>query len=94
MLVYYISGPPLHECGIHTHGSVLTVHVPCMHTDQEQLLGMAGAFAALPCKVLWRLTPKEAPDEAAIAALGLGNNTQVLPLRRLSAEALLLAAFH
>ncbi len=39
---------------------------------------MAAAFAALPCKVLWRLTPKEVPDQAAIAALGLGNNTQVL----------------
>ena len=39
---------------------------------------MAAAFAALPCKVLWRLTPKEVPDEAAIAALGLGNNTQVI----------------
>ena len=39
---------------------------------------MAAAFAALPCKVLWRLTPKEVPNAAAIAALGLGNNTQVL----------------
>lgn len=39
---------------------------------------MAAAFAALPCKVLWRLTPKEVPDEAAIASLGLGSNTQVL----------------
>ncbi len=39
---------------------------------------MAAAFAALPCQVLWRLTPKEVPDKAAIAALGLGNNTQVL----------------
>ena len=39
---------------------------------------MAAAFATLPCKVLWRLTPKEVPDEAAIASLGLGSNTQVL----------------
>ena len=37
---------------------------------------MAAAFATLPCKVLWRLTPKEAPDQAAIAALKLGTNTQ------------------
>ena len=49
-----------------------------MHADQQQLRSMAAAFAALPCKVLWRLTPKEVPDEAAIAALGLGNNTQVI----------------
>ena len=48
-----------------------------MHADQQQLRGMAAAFAALPCKVLWRLTPKEVPDESAIAALGLGNNTKV-----------------
>ena len=39
---------------------------------------MAEAFAALPCKVLWRLTLKEVPDEAAMAALRLGNNTQVI----------------
>ena len=37
---------------------------------------MAAAFATLPCKVLWRLTPKEVPDQAAIAALKLGTNTQ------------------
>ena len=37
---------------------------------------MAAAFATLPCKVLWRLTPKEMPDQAAIAALKLGANTQ------------------
>lgn len=45
--------------------------------DQQQLKGMAAAFAALPSKVLWRLTAKEVPDEAAMAALELGNNTQV-----------------
>ena len=39
---------------------------------------MAAEFAALPSKVLWRLTAKEVPDEAAMAALELGNNTQVL----------------
>lgn len=38
---------------------------------------MAAAFAALPCKVLWRLTRKEVPDDASLAALGLGSNTQV-----------------
>ncbi len=42
---------------------------------------MAAAFAALRCKVLWRLTPKEVPDAAAVAALALGNNTQVLDQR-------------
>ncbi len=45
--------------------------------DQEELMSMAAAFATLPCKVLWRLTPKEVPDEAAVAALNLGNNTWV-----------------
>ena len=40
---------------------------------------MAAAFAKLPCKVLWRLTPKEVPDQAAIAALNLGANTQADP---------------
>ena len=45
--------------------------------DQQQLRHMAAAFAALPCKVLWRLTAKEVPDQAAIAALNLGNNTKV-----------------
>ena len=48
-----------------------------MLADQQQLKSMAAALAALPCKVLWRLTPKEAPSAAAIAALGLGNNTRV-----------------
>ncbi len=46
--------------------------------EQQQLKGMAAAFAALPSKVLWRLTAKEVPDGAAMAALELGNNTQVL----------------
>ncbi|CAK0786592.1 hypothetical protein CVIRNUC_009806 [Coccomyxa viridis] len=44
--------------------------------DKEELASMAAAFATLPCKVLWRLTPKEVPDEAAVAALNLGPNTQ------------------
>jgi len=39
---------------------------------------MAAAYATLPCKILWRLTLKEVPNTAAIAALGLGNNTEVL----------------
>ena len=38
---------------------------------------MAAVFASLPCKVLWRLTQKEVPDEAALARLSLGNNTKV-----------------
>lgn len=46
---------------------------------------MAAAFAAMPAKVLWRLSPSEVPDEAAIAKLGIGHNTKVLlsliPLR-------------
>ena len=37
---------------------------------------MAATFARLPCKVLWRLTLEEVPDEAAMAQLGLGNNTK------------------
>ena len=42
---------------------------------------MAAAFATLPCKVLWRLTPKEIPDASAIAELKLSNNTKVgMPL--------------
>ena len=46
-------------------------------------MSMASAFSKLPCKVLWRLTLKEVPDAVALAALKLGNNTQVslgLPL--------------
>jgi glucuronosyltransferase len=39
---------------------------------------MAATFASLPCKVLWRLTPSEVPNEAALAQLRLGNNTKVL----------------
>ena len=39
---------------------------------------MASAFAAMPAKVLWRLSPSEVPDEAALAELGIGNNTKVL----------------
>lgn len=48
-----------------------------LHAEQEQRVSMAAAFAQLPCKVLWRLTPSEVPDGAAIAALHLGNNTKV-----------------
>ena len=55
--------------------SSFEIHVKC--ADQDELSSMAAAFAALPCKVLWRLTRKEVPDEAALAALKLGNNTQV-----------------
>ena len=57
-----------------------------VHADRDQLASMAAAFARLPCKVLWRLTAKEVPDQAAIAALNLANNTKVpfcLPLRPL-----------
>ena len=39
---------------------------------------MSAAFASLPCKVLWRLTRKEVPDDGALAALKLGSNTQVI----------------
>ena len=46
--------------------------------DRDELTSMAAAFAQLPCQVLWRLTRKEAPDAAALAALHLGNNTQVV----------------
>ena len=56
------------------------------HADRDQLASMAAAFARLPCKVLWRLTAKEVPDQAAMAALNLANNTKVpfcLPLRPL-----------
>ena len=53
----------------------LTSSAP-LDTDKKELASMAAAFATLPCKVLWRLTPKEVPDQAAIAALKLGTNTQ------------------
>lgn len=49
----------------------------CLCADKGQLMGMAAAFASLPCKVLWRLTPKEIPDAAAVDELQLGNNTKV-----------------
>lgn len=48
-----------------------------VHADRYQLASMAAAFARLPCKVLWRLTAKEVPDQAAIVALNLANNTKV-----------------
>ncbi len=38
---------------------------------------MAAAFAALPGKVLWRLSPEEVPDLAALVRLGIGRNTKV-----------------
>ena len=38
---------------------------------------MAEALAKLPVRVLWRLSPQEIPDKAAIEALRLGNNTKV-----------------
>ena len=39
---------------------------------------MASAFAAMPAKVLWRLSPSEVPDKTSLAELGIGNNTKVL----------------
>ncbi|BDA49336.1 UDP-glucuronosyltransferase 2A1 [Coccomyxa sp. Obi] len=39
---------------------------------------MAAAFAQLPARVLWRLSKSEVPDENALAALTLGNNTKVV----------------
>jgi hypothetical protein len=39
-------------------------------------VNMAAAFASLPCKVLWRLSPREV---AIIERLRLGNNTRVRP---------------
>ncbi len=48
-----------------------------VHAEPEQLVGMAAVFAKLPCKVLWRLKPREVPDADALARLQLGNNTQV-----------------
>ena len=38
---------------------------------------MAASFAKLPCKVLWRLTSSEVPDESASTPLRLGSNTKV-----------------
>lgn len=38
---------------------------------------MASVLAMLPCRVLWRLSSSEIPDDAAIDALHLGNNTKV-----------------
>ena len=38
---------------------------------------MAAAFAALPGMVLWRLSPEEVPDLAALVRLGIGRNTKV-----------------
>ncbi len=63
---------------MHFHSTLLiSVH----HADKQQLIGMAAAFATLPCKVLWRLTPKEIPDASAIAELKMSNNTKVgMPL--------------
>lgn len=62
----------LGESLLYSHRDVLL-----LHAGQEELASMAAAFATLPCKVLWRLTPREAPDAAAVPALNLGNNTRV-----------------
>ena len=67
------------------HADVLYLHSTPLksahYADKQQLVGMAAAFATLPCKVLWRLTPKEVPDASAIAELKLSNNTKVgMPL--------------
>jgi hypothetical protein len=43
-------------------------------------MAMAAVFARLPCKILWRLTQKEVPDQAALAQLRLGNNTKARAL--------------
>ena len=45
---------------------------------------MAAVFSRLPVKVLWRLLPSEIPDAAALAQLGLGNNTKVRTLSSLN----------
>ena len=49
----------------------------CLPTDQQELVSMAADFGALPCKVLWRLTPKEVPDAAALKALDLSDSVKV-----------------
>ena len=49
-----------------------------MIAGKEQRMLMAADFGKLPCKVLWRLSDKEIPDEAAIAELGLADNTKVI----------------
>jgi hypothetical protein len=70
-----------HACGCGTcfHGLHTLFHasVLCAVPESHQTAAMAAVFASLPCKVLWRLTPREVPDQAAIARLGLGNNTKV-----------------
>ena len=48
-----------------------------MTAGKEQRMLMAADFGKLPCKVLWRLSNKEIPDEDSIAELGLANNTKV-----------------
>ncbi len=42
---------------------------------------MAAAFVQLPARVLWRLSKSEVPDQNAIGALNLGNNTKVSTCR-------------
>ena len=65
-------------CKGFTRDSVFEIElVHC--AGKEQMLHMAEALAKLPARVLWRLTPKEVPDQAAIEALRLGNNTKVGP---------------
>ena len=38
---------------------------------------MAAVFAELPVKVLWQVWRSEVPDEAALAQLKIGANTEV-----------------
>ena len=58
--------------------SALVSHGGCVRcAAREQMLLMAAALSKLPVRVLWRLTPKEIPDKAAVEALNLGNNTKV-----------------
>ncbi len=44
--------------------------------DPPQLLEMGRAFSRLPVRVLWKLSKKDVPDQAALEALGLADNVK------------------
>ena len=56
---------------------MLRVRAMLWFAEQGQLISMASVLAMLPCRVLWRISSSEIPDDAAVTALHLGNNTKV-----------------
>ena len=69
--------PALQQTGTMMRAAASPAHTSSGAGAQERQ-ALAAAFARLaPLRVLWRLTRAEVPDDAALEALHLGNNTKV-----------------